>query len=112
VDDSTYNIFVIEELLKQLGDWVQVDSALNGQLALDLVASNHYDVILLDLHMPVLDGYETAKQLRHLHQTGTISMASTKVVALSAITESQFAANQEQRQYFDSFSKDLMFTFV
>ena len=57
VDDSAYNLFVMEELMGQLG--VQADTALNGQLALNKVCASRqvYDVIFLDIHMPVLDGY-------------------------------------------------------
>ena len=65
VDDSTYNLFVINELLKQKDPQIEIDSALNGKLALDKILEKSrrvdnqpYDIIFLDLHMPVLDGYK------------------------------------------------------
>ena len=67
VDDSTYNLFVIQELLKEVDPLMEVHTALNGQLALKKVlekkknneiGNKHtYDFIFLDLQMPVLDRY-------------------------------------------------------
>jgi two-component system CAI-1 autoinducer sensor kinase/phosphatase CqsS len=53
-----------------LGDFgIQVDQAENGRTALAQLARSHYDLIILDLNMPVLDGYATAERIR----AGTIS---------------------------------------
>lgn len=53
-----------------LGDFgIQVDQAENGRTALSQLARFHYDLIILDLNMPVLDGYATAEKIR----AGTIS---------------------------------------
>jgi CheY-like chemotaxis protein/signal transduction histidine kinase len=41
-----------------------VDEAADGQRALDLLAQHAYDLVLLDLHMPVLDGYQVAQRVR------------------------------------------------
>ena len=64
VDDSSYNLFVMEELIGQIKTKkILLDTALNGQLAVDQVietwrGGNAYDVIFLDLNMPVLDGFQ------------------------------------------------------
>ena len=67
VDDSAYNLFVLQELIRSIDSAIHVDSALNGQIALDLVMEKvqtmnrrdkfPFEVIILDLNMPVLDGY-------------------------------------------------------
>lgn len=66
VDDSTYNLFVMQEIIKELDPSVTVFTALNGQLALELIADmapheRLFDVILIDLQMPVMDGYEVSE---------------------------------------------------
>src|SRR5881394_2239143 len=48
------------------GRGLSVDDAEDGQQALDLIAANHYAVIVLDLVMPVLDGFSVAEKLTHL----------------------------------------------
>lgn len=67
VDDSTYNLFILRELINQISPSVEVDSALNGQLAVQQVIErlshqenneSPYDLIFLDIHMPVMDGYQ------------------------------------------------------
>ena len=67
VDDSSYNLFVLKEMLKQKDPEMEIDSALNGKLALDKILAKSrrmdnqaYDIIFLDLHMPVLDGYKVS----------------------------------------------------
>jgi DNA-binding NarL/FixJ family response regulator len=54
-----------------------VASAANGQEAIDLVAEHQPDAILLDLHMPVLDGVETAKILTVRHPAVAIVVLTT-----------------------------------
>ena len=54
-----------------------VASAANGQQALEQVAEHHPDAILLDLHMPVLDGVETARILTEQHPEVAIVVLTT-----------------------------------
>ncbi len=90
-DDVSSNQF----LMKGFADlWkFHLDLASNGQQTLDLFSENTYDVILLDLQMPVIDGFETARRIREIEAsigvytpilavTGDISDS-----ALSRITE-------------------------
>lgn len=65
VEDNPINQQLAVELMRARG--VRVDVASNGQEAIDRIAlhrPNHYQVVLLDLQMPVMDGYETTRQLR------------------------------------------------
>jgi PAS domain S-box-containing protein len=62
VEDNFINQQVAVELLRQEYFWV--DLAENGQQALDLLQPGRYDVVLMDLQMPVMDGYQATRAIR------------------------------------------------
>jgi len=62
VDDNAVNRQVVKLFMAQLGP--QIVEAANGQEALDKLASEAFDIVLLDVHMPVMDGKETIKRIR------------------------------------------------
>jgi PAS domain S-box-containing protein len=62
VEDNEINQQVASEILAQGG--LVVTLANNGQEAIDLLTIGDYDVVLMDCHMPVMDGYEATRQIR------------------------------------------------
>lgn len=62
VDDNAVNLDIEREIVGSFG--LNVITAQNGNDAVILAKENSPDLILLDLHMPVMDGYETAERLR------------------------------------------------
>jgi signal transduction histidine kinase/HPt (histidine-containing phosphotransfer) domain-containing protein len=80
VDDSEDNVLVIRAYLKDTG--YELDYATNGQEALERLKGKRYDVVLMDVEMPVLDGYQATSQLRALESTQAIPR--TPVIALTA----------------------------
>jgi PAS domain S-box-containing protein len=62
VDDKSDNLFVLEQMLSRLGG--RLDRAENGAVAVELCRKNTYDVILMDLAMPVMNGLDAAKAIR------------------------------------------------
>ena len=65
VEDNELNIEVASELLDVVG--IQVEQALNGQVAVDRVLEKepgYYDLIFMDIQMPVMNGYEAVKAIR------------------------------------------------
>ncbi len=67
-EDGLVNQRVAIELLKKRGH--QVDLAVNGKMALDLLAKQSYDVVLMDVQMPEMDGITAVKLLRQREQGG------------------------------------------
>lgn len=62
VDDNMVNQKVATAMLKKLG--CQVDVAENGQVAVDKAMERSYDLIFMDCHMPVMDGFEATRTIR------------------------------------------------
>ncbi|HEY1228817.1 MAG TPA: response regulator, partial [Ramlibacter sp.] len=62
VDDGPENRELVSLVLTEHGLWIE--EAENGQVALDKVAAGSYDVVLMDIQMPVMDGYTAAGELR------------------------------------------------
>jgi CheY-like chemotaxis protein len=62
IEDSEINLIFLVGVLEQLG--CKVDSATDGQAGLELIEQNYYDLALIDINMPVMNGIELAKTLR------------------------------------------------
>lgn len=80
VDDVATNRLVLQTLLTPLE--VDVTCAGSGQEALDILESEHFDVILMDIQMPDMDGVQTTQQLRLREQRS--GQDTTPVIAVTA----------------------------
>ena len=78
VEDNDVNQMLITAYLDQFG--LTHDTAVNGQEAIRMVQERHYDVVLMDIMMPVMDGLEATKQIRALDGP----LASLPIIALTA----------------------------
>lgn len=61
VEDNAINLKVLSKVLRKFG--YEADSAENGQLGLEAAESGEYDFIFMDLQMPVMDGFESARAI-------------------------------------------------
>ncbi|MDD5461968.1 MAG: response regulator [Methylococcales bacterium] len=77
-DDNEINLLLLANLLELQG--CTVDSAVNGQQALQLISEKRYELAFIDLNMPVMTGLEMIKILRSQHNT-------LKIIAISAYVD-------------------------
>ncbi|MCX5849314.1 MAG: PAS domain S-box protein [Deltaproteobacteria bacterium] len=80
VEDSEDNRFLVQAFLKNTN--YLIDTAENGQIAVEKFLSNTYDLILMDVQMPVMDGYTATREIRRLEREK--KRKPTPIVALTA----------------------------
>ncbi len=79
-EDNQINVLLAKQFLKQ---WdVECDVAENGVIAVQLAKTNNYDMILMDLQMPQMDGYSAAEEIRKLEPVEIYS--KLPIIALTA----------------------------
>jgi signal transduction histidine kinase len=98
-DDNKTNLVLATQLLKR--KQIMFDTAGNGQEAYDLFLKNDYDLVLMDLRMPVMDGFESTTLIRQVN-------AEVPVIALTA---SAFE-NEKERAMANGFSGYLIKPFI
>jgi len=81
VEDNPVNRHLAQKLLTMAG--YRVETAENGQLALDALAADTFDIVLMDCQMPVLDGYAATRRIRDLQKAGRLP-PRLPVVAMTA----------------------------
>jgi CheY-like chemotaxis protein len=80
VEDNTANQMVAKMLFEKMGHSVVI--AVNGQEALAKLNGHHFDAVIMDCQMPVMDGYEATRRIRSGKEPGV--NASVPIIALTA----------------------------
>ena len=84
VEDNEINQIIATEILSSMG--FSVNSADNGQQGVDAFCADEYDVIFMDIRMPIMDGIEAAQEIRRIEKTRTESGQSVKSIPIIAMT--------------------------
>ena len=86
VEDSAVLHKVMSRLLKSCGHTVEI--AMNGSIGLESMKQNAYDLVLMDLEMPIMNGYEATRRYRQheseneLNRTPIIAISANDVIAI------------------------------
>ena len=83
-DDDEFNVHLLEQLLLRRGHRLQV--AKNGSAALAMAKEEPFDLLLLDVHMPGLDGFQVAHAIREFERT---TGGRLPIIALTARTRAE-----------------------
>ncbi|NLW75204.1 MAG: response regulator [Methanomicrobiales archaeon] len=90
IEDNEQNMYLMHFLLESNG--YTVIEALNGQVGIQKAIDEHPDVILLDIQLPEMDGYQIAKILRKTPDIDTIPIIAVASYAMAGDREKILAA--------------------
>jgi two-component system, cell cycle response regulator DivK len=95
VEDNDDNIYMLKMRLELLGDF-EVLTAKDGEKGCEMALSDRPDIILMDLEMPVIDGWEATRRLKGNPQTRDIPVIVLSAHALAGEREKAIAAGCDE----------------
>jgi two-component system cell cycle response regulator DivK len=95
VEDNDDNVYMLKMRLELLGDF-EVVAAEDGEKGCEMAAAEQPDLILMDLEMPVIDGWEAARRLKSNPQTRAIPIVGLSAHALAGAREKAIAAGCDE----------------
>ena len=95
VEDNEDNVYMLKMRLELLGDF-EVVAAPDGEQGCAMALSERPDVILMDLEMPVVDGWEATRRLKDDPQTRDIPIIALSAHALAGEREKALAAGCDE----------------
>lgn len=93
VDDSSDNRLLIQSYLKKTP--YKIEIAENGEMAVEKFKAGRYDIVLMDVQMPIMDGYTATRTIREWEAESKAK--ATPIIALTA-----YALKEEERKSFDA----------
>jgi two-component system cell cycle response regulator DivK len=95
IEDNDDNVYMLKMRLELLGDF-EVLAAQDGQKGCEMAATEQPDIILMDLEMPVVDGWEATRRLKGNLQTRDIPVIVLSAHALAGERERAIAAGCDE----------------
>jgi two-component system, cell cycle response regulator DivK len=95
VEDNDDNVYMLQMRLELLGDF-EVMAAENGEKGCEVAAAERPDIILMDLEMPVVDGWEATRRLKGNPRTRDIPIVALSAHALAGEREKAIAAGADE----------------
>ena len=80
IEDNEQNIYLVTFILEKHG--YQIIQARDGEQGIALARESKPDLILLDIQLPVMDGYAVARELRKNHDLGTVPIVAVTSYAM------------------------------
>jgi signal transduction histidine kinase/DNA-binding response OmpR family regulator/HPt (histidine-containing phosphotransfer) domain-containing protein len=94
VEDKEINRELATELLNEVG--IDVESAENGKVALEMVENNAYDLVLMDIQMPEMDGLTATKMIRATGRFSNLPILAMTAHAMKGEAEKSMAAGMNE----------------
>lgn len=94
VEDHKMNQLVARKTLERQWEDIQVTIADNGKIATEILAKETFDIILMDIQMPIMDGYETTTYIRN-----EMPEAVAKIPILAMTAHAHISKDQKFREY-------------
>jgi len=95
IEDNDDNVYMLKMRLELLGDF-EVLAAEDGQKGCEMAAAEQPDIILMDLEMPVVDGWEATRRLKGNPQTRDIPVIVLSAHTLAGEREKAIAAGCDE----------------
>jgi CheY-like chemotaxis protein len=95
IEDNDDNVYMLKMRLELLGDF-EVVAAEDGEKGCDMAATERPDVILMDLEMPGIDGWEATRRLKSNPDTRHIPVIALSAHALAGAREKALAAGCDE----------------
>jgi CheY-like chemotaxis protein len=95
VEDNDDTVYMLKMRLELLGDF-EVLTAEDGEKGCEMAAAEQPDIILMDLEMPVVDGWEATRRLRENPQTCDIPIIALSAHALAGERQKAIAAGCDE----------------
>ena len=95
VEDNDDNVYMLKMRLELLGD-LEVITAENGEMGCEMACAERPDIILMDLEMPVTDGWEATRRLKGNPETCNIPVIALSAHALAGEREKAIAAGCDE----------------
>ena len=97
-DDEVESVQVLKMMLRKLPDH-QIDEVVNGRRAIEAFQARNHDIIIMDVKMPVTDGYEASVEIRELCKQKNMKMPVTIFCSGAELTGEIKALVDDRKHY-------------